>query len=542
MKMASKYKVEYIQVNINVGDCEIILLLEEKGGKDTIKYSVLVDGGEGHGIPTANIQQVFKKIGTKYRTFFRLDAIVITHWDKDHYGGILKLLVQAWNDKALNLTSFMKYENGKPQTRLYIPYKRGNIDSDDLKAVWTDDHQFGFKKDKKDKKGKKTGEEKLFVCEYLADTPGMRKNQLEQEPVAWDFDQNKSELIGRNLFTDVRPNTLDQVNTANPTALVGAHGAKMPGLYCVAVNNQFLGVGTGSAGGDENNKNRSSIVCMIIHPDGTVSHYLAGDAHQELEAKVIEWTGFTTLSQPISKVDDKDRIAIVKASHHGSFTATPIEMCQTYKPKYFVFSAGNKHRHPMWEVLLYVCSYYRSLGKNISPKIDGRDGILMTSFPYWMRSDVQHFLPPEDPQPRVERYRKTIEDFFRKEPQYVRELYEWVMKAKDKADEIRDAKKSRDMAKEDSAKKEKDKIEEQIRTVFGPILKNRSPISKDNYVFPGEGGKMISHVSYISFLLDGPEPVEVKRIGPGFKSLPTKRSLSATPGPSGSSAPKKLKT
>ena len=90
---------------------------------------------------------------------------------------------------------------------------------------------------------------------------------------------------------------------------------------------------------------------MVIRLNGTASHYLAGDADRDLEAKVIDWTGLDPAT-PGSKPTLQQRIAIVKASHHGSAKSTPITMCQMYKPMFFVFSAGDKHRHPSESSLL----------------------------------------------------------------------------------------------------------------------------------------------------------------------------------------------
>ncbi|KAK2459388.1 hypothetical protein APHAL10511_008593 [Amanita phalloides] len=547
--MATKYKVEYIQVNINVGDCEIILLLEEDkdGGKDRIKYAVLVDGGMGHPIPLKNIKETFKKIAgrldRKYRRLypFKLDAIVITHWDKDHYEGILKFLNNGFYDKGETVLK----QWGK-LTRLYVPYTPHNL------KTFDDDFEVDNGELKSIRDGK-TETTKTTICKYIADMPAEDTTLLEGAPVAWNFDEQESQLIGRNLFTDSRP-TLDQGNTANPKALVDAHGATVPGLYCVAANNRFLGVVNGSEGGDKSNKNRSSIVCMVIHPDGTVSHYFGGDAHQEIECKIMEWTGFTTLTMQINTVGDNDRIAIVKASHHGSYTATPTTMCQTYKPKYFVFSAGNMYQHPMWEVLLYVAEYYNSLAE------DNR--VLMTSFPCWMRPGVMHFPPPDlekllIPEKDLEdRYEATIKNFWGKELPYLRNLYEWAKGAREDAKKITltrsiaagaraEAAKAADAGDASTAEAEtaeakvkeaeaaeaearKGRAEKNISTMLESILEECSPIGEDNYVLPGTRGKTTSHVSYISFQLDRPEPVEIERIGPKFKSLSKKRHCAVT--------------
>ena len=320
----------------------------------------MIDGGDGGQIRINNIKRVIERIEEKYnlkKGGLKLDAMVITHWDHDHYYGLLRLLEQDLNQAATTTiggrklleVSFLKYDKGNPQSILYIPYPQivGTP-----KIVYSPSPptgttgEFGF--DTKDGR-------RMRICKYLADMPEKPQYSiLDDKPKVLDS-TDESELIGRDLFTNEKPTLAQVVSATNPKALADAHSATMPGLYCVAANNRYL---KGEKKSDDltkggTSKNRSSIVCMIIREDGTMSHYFAGDAYQDLEAKVIDWTRLKPLeldpatSEPPSvKPTLQERIAIVKASHHGAATSTPITFCQTYKPMFFVFSSGNKHRHP----------------------------------------------------------------------------------------------------------------------------------------------------------------------------------------------------
>ena len=322
----------------------------------------MIDGGDGGSLRIKNIRRAMRRIEEKYKLdegHLKLDAMVITHWDHDHYYGLLKLLEDNLDEeanKSIGSTwplkvSFLKYDDttGDPQSILYIPYPE-QVGS--YKIVYsppppppTSTGEFGF--DNPDGR-------RMRICKYLADMKAKNPTLLQGEPKVLDS-TDESELIGRNLFTNEKPTLAQVVSATNPKALADAHSATMPGLYCVAANNRYL---AGGKKGDDLTRggtltNRSSIVCMVIRKDGTTSHYLAGDAYQDLEAKLIDWTGLepvaldpATSEPPSVKPTLQERIAIVKASHHGAATSTPITFCQTYKPMFFVFSSGNKHRHP----------------------------------------------------------------------------------------------------------------------------------------------------------------------------------------------------
>ena len=311
----------------------------------------MIDGGDRGDIRVKNIKRVMERIGEKYKLpkgQFKLDAMVITHWDRDHYFGVLKLLDDDLMSTNTSQVSFLKYDltSGDPLSFLYIPYADSKRARASYKINYSPSPPTG------------TGEfvlttsdgRRTRICKYLADMPPQKDSVLNSNPkelATGDI----SELIGRDLFTNYRPTLAEVVSAADPKKLVKAHNATMPGLYCVAANNRYLKGGKTSDdlknGGTPTN--RSSIVCMIIRKDGMTSHYLAGDAYQDLEAKVIDWTGLEPLDPakpPSGTLTLQERIAIVKASHHGAATSTPITFCQTYKPMYFIFSSGNKHRHP----------------------------------------------------------------------------------------------------------------------------------------------------------------------------------------------------
>ena len=312
----------------------------------------MIDGGNGSEISMQNIKRAMRRIEKKYQLkegHLKLDAMVITHWARDHYIGLLKLLKEDLDKEEENSTgdtlplevSFLRYdpETKDPKSILYIPYPEMQVEGD--KIVYSPPQsltgKFGF--DTLDGRRKR-------ICKYQADMPSREDSILHDSPK--ELAADISELIGRDLFTDKRPTLAEVVSAADPEKLVKAHKATMPGLYCVAANNRYLKGGKTSDdlknGGTPTN--RSSIVCMIIREDSTMSHYLPGDAYQDLETKVIDWTGLDPITHASTgKLTPKKRVAIVKASHHGAATSTPITLCQTYKPVYFIFPSGNRQPH-----------------------------------------------------------------------------------------------------------------------------------------------------------------------------------------------------
>ena len=111
----SLWKVHTYHINIDVGDSAIHLLVDETPPA-TVHRAVLIDGGEDTDT-VIQIEKVIKLIEDSYRfdsngqlpsttACLRFDSIVITHWDGDHYGGVLALLLRGYHTQVTNHPSF----------------------------------------------------------------------------------------------------------------------------------------------------------------------------------------------------------------------------------------------------------------------------------------------------------------------------------------------------------------------------------------------------------------------------------------------------
>ncbi|KAF3920981.1 hypothetical protein ABW20_dc0103144 [Dactylellina cionopaga] len=147
-----EYRVHSFHLNINEGDSAVHLLVDgtdEDENQWKILKAVLIDGGRPK---FAYVIRDFRyyvnnQLNTKYIGGFQsFDAIVITHWDGDHYQGVLSLLesdIQTQIDNYVfnnpnNITdettfqtllnnytirsSFIKYGLNGPLTNIYLPY------------------------------------------------------------------------------------------------------------------------------------------------------------------------------------------------------------------------------------------------------------------------------------------------------------------------------------------------------------------------------------------------------------------------------------
>jgi len=125
MTSQSKWEVHSWHISVPIGESAIHLLAERKVDRPstvkptppTIHRAILIDGGKPHGAAASSIRDVIAVIQERYQfadgvgfeddahyvkptttpsKSLRFDAVVISHWDTDHYEGVFGLLEQGF--------------------------------------------------------------------------------------------------------------------------------------------------------------------------------------------------------------------------------------------------------------------------------------------------------------------------------------------------------------------------------------------------------------------------------------------------------------
>ena len=372
----TSWRVDSLHIALGVvGDSAIHLLVQEKppNGPDVVQWAMLVDGGDSGGEV-----QIRNTIGWIERTKrydltqisaatspkLLFNAVVVTHWDKDHWTGLLNSIKNDLARQAADGTtpedmkvSYFRYGNSPmkdPQTILYCP-EEGFLSKTiprfaqkPTTAVAVDAH-FVF--------GKKAGQTAENIC------------KIRMEPRKKIADANT--ILGTDLIrdSDIAPNLLK--NIKSPSALVQAHptdSKQRPGIYVVGVStrvigtdpafddekvsNKFFHAPNGVGVIDENKPgtptNKSSIACMIIWPSTPprLSHYFAGDLHWQEEKTIMAWTGTTGKRDVLG-----GSVSSMKFSHHGAKSSSPCIMLDTFNPYNLIASVAERNGHPSKSIM-----------------------------------------------------------------------------------------------------------------------------------------------------------------------------------------------
>jgi hypothetical protein len=402
----SVYELHSFHINIGTGDCSIHLLVDinddsddngERKKQGRIHQAILVDGGEGTNKPVVSITKTMETITDTYNLPVKdeklmFDSIIVTHWDRDHWAGMIGLLgsdlatsydpnVAAIRDTKLSL---LRYINGDPATILYAPTWKIQT-----KTVFESDKKTP-KKDPTTGKNMKTesGPSKYLEADppvtdkrygstksqevYMKLSPWKLKKQLGVIPrTDWPkvllLKTGTDNLLGINFLNRNLPTARDQIHS--PKILL-AHNPldndlNQPGIYCVAVNGKgfdwvvkppstkikktvgIVDLVDKPSSSSGYRKNYISICCLVMWKNGRLSHYFAGDATWDVEEKVMEWTG-TNGGKGSDEPAFTKAIACMKASHHGAVNSTPLKILDNFSPRHIIVSGGAtiKHFHP----------------------------------------------------------------------------------------------------------------------------------------------------------------------------------------------------
>lgn len=327
------YGIDSYHIAIGIGDAAIHLLVQNPDTSSAaVLRAILVDGGLSDNNVVKNIKWTMSSIVRKYKistSVLQFDAIVITHWDADHYKGIdglinddIKQQKDANPSVDLNtlLIQFMKYGTAgrsDPQTVLYAPY-------------W-DPPKAGL-----------NGRPKTFE-----DGGGTMNYDYDTGTLNGICKLNYTSVLGVNFLEN---SVYTSGDTSSPKALFNANppiDTAMPGIYCVGTNSKrYLKVKTKGIVEIVNlpgttSTNKASIFAMVIWKDGRLSHYFAGDADYGMEGDVAQWSG-TSGDTTVTG----GSIVSMKLSHHGARSSTPVDIVKLYSPQNIIISCGADYGHP----------------------------------------------------------------------------------------------------------------------------------------------------------------------------------------------------
>lgn len=325
-----------------------------------------------------------KHDGEKSR--LRFDSIIVTHWDIDHYSGILRALgvfmgesieedFQIPNTGKVCLNRAFFDEGGNPESYFIAPYFNNPSQTSVNTSQENQFHSLGEEKWYYGPNGS-LAKLRQKVTQKFKDT--IQRNQALEDtldigadprPVGkpkWNPQQlllrsDAEFLLGRNLLhagddlskSPIKPVEVTSlthlVKTVNPPKLHDTEldddkkPERIPAMYCIGVNQ--LNMGKDQPKVLETLTNKSSICCMIVWNDDFRSHYFAGDADKKFELKLLNWI---VPGWDGEKEKSIPSVSSMKLSHHGAKSSNPIDMVIAFDPASIFVSAGSvkSHAHP----------------------------------------------------------------------------------------------------------------------------------------------------------------------------------------------------
>ncbi|KAH0592376.1 hypothetical protein MHUMG1_09877 [Metarhizium humberi] len=262
-------------------------------------------------------------------TKLKLDSIVITHWDHDHYDGITVLLqsevgkLNEGNPNPIPKISFLKWTGGVPDTILYCPrHKRIGQWGRKIKGI-SDVSEF-----------------------YVAHDDAFQEDMVYIKPDAnntWtDYQFAKLRVTDESIW-DVLAQ--DAGMQARPI-LCRRDEAEFGHTYGLKLHSSSAAISCVRRG--VTLTNQSSIAAMVLWAGSKganprASNYLAGDMGQTYEKSIQQWLCDGGVKH----------IRSVKLSHHGSHFSTPLKMFEKFNPlnTFIPTPIHATHGHPSWPVI-----------------------------------------------------------------------------------------------------------------------------------------------------------------------------------------------
>lgn len=294
------------QVNIlKAGSGDSILIRYKSGNSE--KY-ILIDGGVGE-IYTKEIKHIIAGLN-------QLDLIIVTHIDRDHIGGINKLLSSKNSIKLkeviFNSANLIKKNNSNlisisDGINLVEHLKKQNIKVNDVPVI------IGSKRIDND-----------FTVEFLSPSIEsliqLEKNWSEIEKEQKSTLMTSSKKIDNRNLDEIANDKFEEVNYKNDIA------------------------------------NWSSLAFEVKYKD--ICILFLGDAKDSVIVNTLKNNGYSS--------NKKFKIDYIKLSHHGSKYNTSIEFLELVNCNHFIFSTNGTDQNPHIQTIARILC---NKGRDVNQKI-----------------------------------------------------------------------------------------------------------------------------------------------------------------------------
>ena len=309
------WRVDSYFINVGLGDGAIHILFNE--ATKQIHKSILIDGGLFSGATQVKhaITKLEDNYGMKDTTRLVFDAVVVTHWDEDHFQGTMEMLRQGCY--GLPAKSRCTHVLNK-KTTFYCPEKSRTNAKDSL---------YVFKKDDNDE-------------EWV----GIREEEGSDNITTLCKVVSGKACLGIDFFTGVKfegdipaalkkhfekENKMKKEEKNRPVMLC-------LGADLIRIDGDLMDKGRTTP------KNASSLMTTLMMWDYATQRprvhlYTGGDAEEWQEDAMLEW-----LTDNIHK---DIKIDAIKAGHHGSHFATTTAFFD-HGIEWLVYSAAEDYGHP----------------------------------------------------------------------------------------------------------------------------------------------------------------------------------------------------
>jgi hypothetical protein len=310
------YRVDSYHINIGVGDAAIHVLAKPNINNPAILPEcvkvVWIDAGKRGG--SSKVITTLESIEPLYQARaggFKIDVVIVTHWDGDHYGGF-----NSFMEQTAMVDTYFRFGADTPRTKF-------------LTSAWMISKCSGFVEGDRDNNGTLEINNVVVADVYYG-----------------------TSLLGADIFSDTDlekdwPGQLTSGSVKDIDVLTkDMAGGGRPAMFCIAIEGKLIGpssnqtrVAAGIMWADTVTlTNEASLAAVIAWPNGRVSHYFAGDLNAAAESALVEWLRPAWAGGR--------RIPSMKCSHHGACSSTPTTMIDNFRPYNIIISAGSMHNHP----------------------------------------------------------------------------------------------------------------------------------------------------------------------------------------------------